>query len=191
MKSLYIFIIFLIVAAAQLFVPAQMILNREDVLKTGMVFKFKTRPIDPEDPFRGKYISLGFESTSYKTMDSIWERNQKVYAYLDIDSLGFAKIDKVSRELLIDDDKDFLEVKVDRYDNYSNNLNIEYPFNRYYMEETKAYDAEVAVRENLRDSVLTNVYALVHIKNGESVLKDVIINDMSIKDHVKRELESN
>lgn len=191
MKSLYIFIIFLIVAAAQLFVPAQMILNREDVLKTGMVFKFKTRPIDPEDPFRGKYISLGFESTSYKTMDSIWERNQKVYAYLDIDSLGFAKIDKVSRELLIDDDKDFLEVKVNRYDNYSNKLNIEYPFNRYYMEETKAYDAEVAVRENLRDSVLTNVYALVHIKNGESVLKDVIINDMSIKDHVKRELESN
>lgn len=191
MKSLYIFIIFLIVAAAQLFVPAQMILNREDVLKTGMVFKFKTRPIDPEDPFRGKYISLGFESTSYKTMDSIWERNQKVYAYLDIDSLGFAKIDKVSRELLIDDDKDFLEVKVNRYDNYSNKLNIEYPFNRYYMEETKAYDAEVAVRENLRDSVLTNVYALVHIKNGVSVLKDVIINDMSIKDYVKRELESN
>lgn len=191
MKSLYIFIIFLIVAAAQLFVPAQMILNREDVLKTGMVFKFKTRPIDPEDPFRGKYISLGFEATSYNTMDSIWERNQKVYAYLDIDSLGFAKIDKVSRELLIDDDKDFLEVKVNRYDNYSNKLNIEYPFNRYYMEETKAYDAEVAVRENLRDSVLTNVYALVHIKNGVSVLKDVIINDMSIKDYVKRELESN
>ena len=54
------------------------------------------------------------------------------------------------------------------------------------MEETKAYDAEVAVRNNQRDSIQNNTYALVYIKNGEAVLNDVIINDMSIKDYVEK-----
>ena len=56
MKTLYIFILFIIVVCAQLFVPSQMIFQQEDVLKTGTAFKFKTQPVDPSDPFKGKYI---------------------------------------------------------------------------------------------------------------------------------------
>ena len=66
----------------------------------------------------------------------------------------------------------------------TNKLRIEYPYDRYYMEESKAYEAEVKFREAQRDtSQLT--YALVNIRNGQSVLKDVMIEGISIKELVE------
>lgn len=185
MKTVYLFILFLIVCAAQIFVPSQMILNREDVLNTGTLYKFKTEPIDPADPFRGKYVALNFEADSYKTDDTNWKRDEVIYVYLDVDSLGFAKVYKVSKEILPDLEKDYIEAKVDWYAGYSKELNIEFPFNRFYMEETKAYAAEVSVRETQQNSTLENVYGLVYVKEGESVIQDVMINETSIKDYVE------
>ena len=56
MKTIHTFIIFIVVAIAQLFIPTQMILNQETILKTGKPYRFKTQPVDPSDPFKGKYI---------------------------------------------------------------------------------------------------------------------------------------
>ena len=58
-------------------------------------------------------------------------------------------------------------------------LLIEFPFDRFYMEESKAYDAELTYNRTLPDTSQV-AYALVNIKNGESVLKDVMINGISI-----------
>jgi hypothetical protein len=55
------------------------------------------------------------------------------------------------------------------------------------MEESKAYDAELSYRES-SDKNGSRAYALVNIKNGERVLKDVIIEDMPIKEFVKKEV---
>ena len=52
---------FIAVALIQLLVPAKMIWDQEEVMRDGKVFRFKTEPIDPNDPFRGKYITLSFQ----------------------------------------------------------------------------------------------------------------------------------
>tara|TARA_R110002049_G_scaffold99113_3_gene241664 strand:+ start:5105 stop:5482 length:378 start_codon:yes stop_codon:yes gene_type:complete len=119
MKTIYIFIIFLLVAAIQLFIPAQMILNQETILKTGTAYKFKTQPVDPSDPFKGKYINLNYKIDSFKTNDSLWERNEPIYVYLITDSLGFAKIDTVSRNILADNSNGYITAKAQWYDNYT------------------------------------------------------------------------
>lgn len=186
MKKIHIFILFIMIAVAQIFVPAQMIFNKESIMNTGTAYKFKTQPVDPNDPYRGKYINLNFEQNSFVTTDSIWERKDKVYVYLETDSLGYAKVKGVSKTLL-NLEKDFIVSEVGWYNKRDRELNFNLPFNRYYMEETKAYDAEIAVRNNQRDSIQNNTYALVYIKNGEAVLNDVIINEISIKDYVEIE----
>lgn len=186
MKTTHIFILFIIVVIAQLFVPSQMIFNRESIIETGKVYKFKTQPVDPSDPFRGKYINLNYDMRSFITTDTLWERQDKVYIYLDTDSLGFAKVNNVSR-MPLNLTKDYIVGEVWWYNKREQKLNFNLPFDRYYMEETKAYDAEVAVRNNQRDSIKNNTYALVFIKNGEAVLNDVIIDDISIKDYVEKE----
>src|SRR5690554_461138 len=66
----FLFIAFILVAIIQLAVPAKMIWDKENVLKSGKEFKFETAPVDPTDPFRGKYIALNYKENTYSSDDS-------------------------------------------------------------------------------------------------------------------------
>ncbi len=180
---------FILVALAQLYVPAKMILDRENILTSGIDFKFRTAPIDPNDPFRGKYISLQYENNVIEIQnEGDWLSGEDIYVILANDSNGFAKIESVSKTKP-SDEVSFVKAKVSYVsDNGSQQLTVDYPFNRFYMEESKAYEAEQVYRESLPDSTQV-AYALVKIKDGEAVLKDVLINDVSIRDIVISERE--
>lgn len=185
-KNKYI-LIFALVALIQLYVPAKMIWHQENIWQNGKEYKFKTAPIDPNDPFRGKYITLTFEENIYNIEDEMeWTRGEEVYVLLTTNASGFAKIDSVTKQTP-DNSSDFVKAKVWFLSgNGENKLTIDYPFNRFYMEESKAYDAEVTYRESQIDSTKT-AYALVSIKNGDAVLKDVLIDGVPIKEIVKKE----
>ncbi|GAA4275872.1 GDYXXLXY domain-containing protein [Aquimarina mytili] len=183
MKIIHVFIGFVIVALIQIFVPLQMIWQQEDVLSSGEVYKFKTRPIDPTDPFRGKYITLQYEMNSFTMADTTYIQGDKIFVYIENDDAGYAKVHSLSKtDLRLD--KDYVIAKVTG--NHKDVINFKLPFDRFYMEETKAYDAEKAYRENNRNNTQNDVYALVHIKEGKSVLKDVIINGISIQKFVEK-----
>ncbi len=62
-------------------------------------------------------------------------------------------------------------------------MEIEYPFDRFYLEESKAPEAERAYWEANRDTTQV-AYALVAVKNGHAALKDVMINNKSVIDVV-------
>jgi len=175
-------VLFILVIIAQLAVPANMIYEQEDTLIDGTAYKFKTRPIDPSDPFRGKYIVLNYEMDSFDIELDDWERNTDLYVYLKNDENGFAQVKTVSQAPLENTD-DYVKAK--SYGYYNGTINFDLPFNRFYMNENKAYDAEVSVRKAQRDTLLT-CYALVHVKGSDAVLKDVIIDDMPIQQYVEK-----
>ena len=180
----YTLIAFVVLAVVQLFVPLKMILNREDVLDTGQVFKFKTAPIDPNDPFRGKYINLLFEASRFPVSDpDAWAMNQDVFVQLTTDADGFAQVLDVTPGSP-SSSAPYLKARISSIS--PDMLFLEYPFNRYYMEETKAYEAEQLYRETLQDTLQTT-YALVRIKEGDAVLEDVMIDDVPIREMVINE----
>ena len=185
-----VWVLFVLVAFAQQYVPAKMILDREEVLSTGTEYKFETAPIDPSDPFRGKYITLRYaENTIQVKDDKNWTIGEPIYVSLEKDGNGFAKITAVTKERP-NDGKDFFKAEVSYITgNGSNNLIIDYPFDRYYMEESKAYEAELSHRRAQQDTSQVT-YALVNIKNGNAVLKDVLINGIPIREIVKKELQN-
>jgi len=184
-KKKLIIVVFILVAMVQLYVPAKMILDREDVLATGKEFKFKMEPIDPNDPFRGKYITLRYKEDRIQLQsENVWQRNEAVYVLLSTDKDGYATIRSVSK-VKPAGNLDFVKAKVDFFTNDDNkNLIIEYPFDRFYMEESKAPAAEKVYNESLRDTTQV-AYALVNIKKGDAVLKDVLINGISLQEIVK------
>jgi len=185
MKHIHIFILFIVVAMIQFSIPAKMIFDREDILKTGEIYKFKTQPIDPNDPFRGKYITLNYELDSSKTIDSTWYRDEEILVYLEKDKSGFAQLKTVSK-VKLDIKHDFVTAKVSWYNRNDNIVNFDLDFDRYYMEEFKAKPAEDIYRKyNRRQDITNTTFALVAVKNGEAVLKDVLINDKSIKDYIE------
>ena len=171
---------FVIMVMAQLYVPANMILESEKVLSEGKEFKFKTAPVDPYDPFRGKYISLNFDATNFREhLQDTFFYGEKVYVSLSNDNQGFARIADISKS--IPDTGDYVSATVSNFfEGDTSYVTVEYPFNRFYMEESKAYKAEQAYNESARDTNQTT-YALVSIRNGDAVVKDVIINGESIR----------
>ena len=173
----------MIMVLAQLYIPARMIFDSENILAEGREFMFKTAPIDPTDPFRGKYIVLTFdESSAQVSNDEDWYEGQPVFINLTTDEKGFAKIQSVLKNEPIDSE-DYVSATV-RYvaksDSFTN-VSISYPFDRFYMEESKAYDAELAYNEAALDSNQTT-YALVSVKKGDAVVKDVLINGVPIRE---------
>lgn len=184
-KLQHLFMLFALVAIVQLFVPVQMILGQETILNAGTAYKFRTQPIDPSDPFRGKYIILRYEMNAGVSKDSLWERFENAYVYLKKDSMGFAELMKVSKTPL-HIENDFVIVKTSWYDKNKKIIHFNLPFDRFYMEENKAKPAEDAFREAQRDSLPNNTYGLVYIKEGEAVLKDVLINEIPIADYVEQ-----
>ncbi len=185
MKAIHLFYIFILVILVQLYVPARMIYDQEDILKTGKAFKFKTQPVDPSDPFKGKYIYLNFEASTVPSIDSTWMRQELVYVAISEDDAGFVVAKHVTR--MPPEKGDFVKAKVGWYDSQQNILNFSFPFNEFYMNEAKAYDAEVAHRNAQTDSTANDTYALVYVKNGDAVLSNVFINEIPIADYVQEE----
>ena len=125
-------ILFILVVAAQLFVPFQMIFNQEDIFKTGKEFKFQTAPLDPYDPFRGKYITLFFKEREVKVKNAKeWINGETVFASIIVDKNGFAKISSISKSKPENGDS-YLKAKIGLSID-TNKITIDFPFNRFYM----------------------------------------------------------
>lgn len=177
-----IFLLFGAMCIAQWVIPGMMMYNSETVIAEGKEFRFKTEPIDPSDPFRGKYITLQFEADFLLLKDSVtWRPGQKVFVTFEEDSSGYARPVGIFENE--PDAEYYLQTKVDYVSNFRSNHRVQFelPFNRFYLEESKAQRAEDLYREAQSDSTQV-AYALVSIGLGQAVIKDVVINDQRISD---------
>jgi uncharacterized membrane-anchored protein len=186
MKNI-IMILFAVMCLAQWIVPGKMVYDSENTISLGTVFKFKTEPVDPSDPFRGKYVTLRFESDFIEIEDSAeWVSGDDIFVTFTTDIAGFAKAENIFR--VAPDAESFLQTTVSYIHKSESGYQIVFklPFDRFYLEESKAPRAEELYREAQRDSA-TVAFALVSIGQGEAVLQDVIVNDRPIVDIINDE----
>ena len=179
--------VFVLLSVIQLIVPLRMILSSERVLDEGVRYRFRMVPIDPSDPFRGRYITLRYRDNSVKVSDGEqWKRGEEVFAVLSTHKDGYAIVKSISR-IRPQDNEDYITAKI-RYvknrDEHSVVLN--FPFTRYYMEEFKAPKAEKAYRKLVRNA---NTYALVSVQRGEAVIEDVLLDGVPIADKLNELLQ--
>src|SRR5438067_7585866 len=108
-----ILIVFVVVAVAQLVVPVKMILGKETIISTGKEYKFRTAPVDPYDPFRGKYITLNFDANHFEVSDDdFWKTDEDVYVILTKDSAGFAEIMDLTKQARLHSETDYVKSKI-------------------------------------------------------------------------------
>lgn len=176
-------VLFLLLAVVQLFVPANMIYQQETVLKTGTEYRFKTRPIDPVDPFRGRYITLDFEANRFPADTTFREMSGKpVWVFIEKDEKGYARVADVWKSKPEAPGDSFIKARMRSYiGGKEPEIFLQYPFQRFYMEETKAPEAERAYWEAMRDTSQTP-YALVRVKDGTASLVDVFVDGVSVKE---------
>jgi uncharacterized membrane-anchored protein len=193
-----------IIIVAQILVPASLILKHERILRNGELYRFKTRPIDPADPFQGRYIRLGFENDYIPEINEnapTPEWKEKVFVTLGSETNGLCILKSWSRTK--PKKVPYLKLRYmgtrshwDRESRKSSHLGLrfELPFNRFYMEENKAPRAEKIVQGNtfnLNDPESTNrgtnCWANVRVLNGTALIEDVLINGTSIQEFVIRQ----
>jgi uncharacterized membrane-anchored protein len=169
----------------QLWIPASVIKGRENTLADGKAFKFRMAPRDPNDYFRGKYIFLNFNENSIEVNDGQdWKYGEKVWVSIANDSAGYAKITGLSA-INNKPGGDCIEAVISYFSDRLKTINIEWPFEKFYMEESKAPLAEEAYNESRADSSIVS-YALVKVKNGMAVLENVFIDDKPIDQYIKK-----
>jgi uncharacterized membrane-anchored protein len=160
-----------------------MIHRQETTLREGRAYKFKTRPVDPYDAFRGRYVALAYEQDHAPwrggTNDLI--RRGQGYARIEDGADGFAVVRDVGLDLPATGE--ILKVQVN-YRGWGTNTAMAYftmPFDRYYMEETKAPQAESIYRErNRRGRANPNTYVVVHIHKGHAALGELYVDGQPI-----------
>ncbi|MGV3706059.1 MAG: GDYXXLXY domain-containing protein [Arcticibacter sp.] len=176
---------FLVLCLVQLYAPVSMIVKHNAVLTKGKLFRFKVAPLDPNDPFRGKYITLRYEVNSVKVKNvNEFLGNTNAFVILRTDSNGYAMIENISLQRP-NGPVDYVEVHayVINVDDKSI-VHVEFPFQRFYMEETKAVGAEKMFLQTLRRPGASTV-ALVYVREGAAVLQDVLINEKSVNKLLK------
>lgn len=175
--------VFILLCVIQLYVAGGMILKNEKVLTDGTVIKLRTAPIDPNDPFRGKYIFLNLLDNLVDVAHAgEWKPGEVAYVTFRENAGGFSVVDQLLKTEPVAT-TDYLKVKVGGVIDQpgEQKVYIEYPFDRLYLEETKAPEAERIYLEATGDtSLMTHVR--VHIRNGAGVLEDVYVGDQSIRE---------
>ena len=192
----------IVVGLLQLAVPGWMICQQEQTLRLGKEFKFETEPVDPYDVFRGRYVALRFKAADVKQKPEEVEipRGTKVNVAVKTNEAGFAEVCGVSRNSLEGDN--VFQAKAlyvydasvqipgildtsDKKDKNSKILRVEFPFERYYMEETRAPEAEKAYRSANRRGSPHQTYAVVRIWHGNAALADLMIDGQPIREYLR------
>lgn len=177
-------VLFGVMAAFQVGALAWMIRDHEQVLEDGRVYRFRTAPIDPRDPFRGEYVVLNFEAEQgrWPLKDGEGKTGTtQAYGVLGLDSAGYAVITTLLMEGPPEEDHlvvTFMTWGGDTVDR------IALPFDRYYMQEGDGAVTEKLLQTQWIESEPTPplpAHAVVRVLNGQAVVEDLVIDGRPVK----------
>lgn len=172
-------IIFIVVALAQITVPASMIWKRQRTLREGRLWKFRTKPVDPVDAMRGRYLVLRFEAEDFTSAKPLPYRDP-VYAKLKEDADGFAVVDQVDVTPIEGDDV----VKAESYSYYERMAHLRFPFDRLWVTEANAPAAEKAYADHSRREKV-DAYATVRVIAGDAGIEELYIAGQPLREYLR------
>lgn len=181
-------LVLLAVFVAQWAAPASLLLRGARIESEGQRYYFRTAPVDPVDAFRGRYVILNFDVARVPMPQAqTLRRGERVYAPLRVGKDRFAWLGTPQRER---PDGPHLEVRVQHYEGQQ--LWLQLPFDRYYLDEHLAPRAERAVADasRRRDRTPSRAYVAVKVHHGDAVLEELFIDDEPVHRYLARQQAS-
>ena len=169
---------------AQLFVPIKMIFDNEDVLSNGVRYQLKIAKLNPDKAIYGDFIRLKFEYNSILTDKDDWQQSEAAYVQLVVREDAFAEISSIHRQIP-DQTQDYVYVKI--YDieklDAADKLIIEYPSINYYIEEIGSKERKKNIIIQFFNDT-SDAKAIVFVKEGKLILKEILIDDIPLKEKI-------
>ncbi|MEM8960618.1 MAG: GDYXXLXY domain-containing protein [Acidobacteriota bacterium] len=173
--------VFLTVAMLQLAVLGQMIWRHETTLRQGETYLFRVDPVDPIHLFRGRYLDLDVTPTTapfdrpFHELSDTW-----VYVPLSTDDEGFATLGTVSATR--PSDGDYLRARA-RWQ-VEDEIQLEMPFDRYYLREDLAKPAPGVLRDDRH-----RMWVEVKVKDGRAVPSAFLIDGRAVEDVIRESIK--
>ena len=169
-------VVFVLLALAQLAVPASLIWKREQTLRHGSVWKFRTAPVDPVDAFRGRYIILQFDAEAQQiSPPANVESGATVFVTLRNNTEGFAEIDRVLPSRPAGDD--FFEAQLA-------GKTVMFPLDKFWVTERDAPAAEAAYRaQSRRDK--QNAFVTVRVFRGDAAIEQLYLDNQPLAEYLR------
>jgi len=183
MKTLPLFI-FGLAAIAQWAVPLAQIRAHEQTLAQGTLIKLKCAAPDPYDPLRGRFLAVRPEQRDATLPEGMKvERGMHVFATLTTGADGLATITHVS--LTPPASGDFIRLKTGYV--YDRKATIQWPFDRFYINEKLAPEADKWFAENIRGT--KGIIAEVRVLDGHAVLADLSLDGRPFREILKERVK--
>lgn len=166
-----------VLALAQLVAAGSSIARYERTLRSGVVYRFLAEPVDPEDVFRGRYLQLGFAASRQVMSRPGNDPTALVYARLGVDTQGLAVVQGLQAER--PEQGDYLAVRT-RWAS-SDGVGVELFFDRYFLEESKALEAERLYRDAAQRS---QAVVAVRVLDGLGVIEDLYVDGVPLRERL-------
>ncbi len=177
-------VVFALAVLAQWLVPLAAIRQHEKVLVEGQLVRLKCTAPDPYDPLRGRYLAVRPEATEADVDKELKSYRGPGYAMLAIGADGLASVTRLERQRPAEGL--FVRVRV-RYA-HEGKARFDWPFDRYYLNETLAPEADRWLADSLRSTKA--VLAEVRVLDGRAVLEDLSLDGKSFREHLKQRLKT-
>ncbi|WP_395741979.1 GDYXXLXY domain-containing protein [Prosthecobacter sp.] len=178
------FLLFGLVALAQWAAPLSQIWTHEQVLTQGTLIKLKCGAPDPYDPLRGRYLAVRPDQRDAAVPAGMkLEPGMTVYGTFTTGADGLATLSGLS--LTPPADGAYLRLKAGYV--YDNEVSIEWPFDRFYLNEKLAPEADKWFAENIRTT--NGITAEVRILNGRAVLQDLSLDGKPFREILKERVK--
>jgi hypothetical protein len=180
------FAIFAVAAVAQWLLPLAGIWQHERVISRGTLVRIECAAPDPYDPLRGRYLAVRPQELGQFAPPNMPPlRTVPVWATLEQDDDGLSRIKSLSLEPIAGPTVIELLARRSGETNGAPTVMLTWPFDRFYLNERLAPEADKLVAERFRDGKRT--VAEVRLLDGRAVLTDVLLDGVSIRDVVKQQ----
>ncbi len=185
MKPIVASIIFAVAALAQWSAPLWRIHVYEQTLEHGTLIKLKCTAPDPYDPLRGRFLAVRPEQQQIEIPEGfVLQEGATFYAGLRTGDDGLTTLSGVSLDP--PDAGEFIRLR-SRYYAHGNQVRIEWPFERFYINEKLAPEADRWLAENIRSA--EGVVAEVRVLKGKAVLADLSLGGRSFREILKERVK--
>lgn len=175
MRTRWLLVLLGLLCIGQWSVPGALILKHQRTLSNGAAYAFRTAPVDPEDPFRGRYVALDFAAAERAaTSTAPLPHDVPLYAAITVDAQGFAQLGEPASTPPAQGD--WLPVRVTWQG--EGRVRLQLPFDRFYLDEALAPEAERRYREADQGpaSRADATYVMVRVRDGHAVIEMLYLN---------------
>jgi hypothetical protein len=177
-------ILFALAALAQWALPLAQIWTHEQTLAHGTLIKLKCAAPDPYDPLRGRFLAVRPEQSKVTVPDDVKiHQGAQVYVTLTPGADGLSTITGLSTT----QPATGVWLRVRARWVYDKEATLQWPFDRFYINEKLAPEADKWFAENIRGT--TGIIAEVRVLEGRAVLADLSLDGKPFREILKERVK--